>query len=450
MKAIWINLWGEIMKLTKQNKLKLFAALAVLSTYGFNFSSSGASDEQSRTPQFEKLGDFTVGSAPSKEKDVLLSDPAMKFKWGMNGSSIADIQTSKAWNISRGSKNIIVAVIDTGIDVNHPDIRNNLWKNPGETGLDANGKNKATNGIDDDKNGYVDDVHGWNFVHNDHNLEDNHGHGTHIAGIVGAEGGNGIGISGVAPKVSVMVLKYYDPKAKRNDNLGNTIKSIRYANKMGAQIINYSGGGLEFSRDEYNAVKESRDKGILFVAAAGNERSNSDIHRYYPADYNLDNIISVTAINQKAKVLASSNYGTESVHIAAPGEDIFSLLPGSRYGKMTGTSQATAFVSGVATLVFSNNEGYDYKQVRKQILATTDEIPGLREKTKTSGKLNSYAALAIQDSIAANGAIANETIEFRSPTAAQDPNAAPTSGNAIRSLSSIASAISESVNTDKN
>lgn len=433
-----------------KNTAKALALLSLVIGYGFNPTSADTKDEQARTPQFEKLGSYTLSAAPKKEKDVLLSDPAMKFKWGMNGSSIADIQTSKAWNISRGSKNIIVAVIDTGIDVNHPDIKNNLWKNPGETGLDAKGRNKATNGIDDDKNGHIDDVHGWNFVQGDHNLEDNHGHGTHIAGIVGAEGGNGVGISGVAPNVSIMVLKYYDPKAKHNDNLGNTIKSIRYANKMGAKIINYSGGGLEFSRPEYNAIKESREKGILFVAAAGNERSNSDIHRYYPADYNLDNIISVTAINQKAKVLASSNYGTESVHIAAPGEDIFSLLPGGRYGKMTGTSQATAFVSGVATLVFANNEGFEYTHVRKQILATTDEIPGLREKTKTSGKLNSYAALAIQDSIAANGALAQESIQFRSPTAAPtDPNNSQ-SGNAIRSLSSIVTAINESVNEKQN
>jgi subtilisin family serine protease len=435
----------------KSKSWKLLLAFCVLGTYALG-TNAPTNDDQSRTPQFKELGKFKLSKAPKTEKDVLLSDPAMKFKWGMNGSSVADIQTSKAWNISRGSKEIIVAVIDTGIDVNHPDIKNNLWKNPGETGKDANGKDKATNGIDDDGNGFVDDVHGWNFVKNDHNLEDNHGHGTHIAGIVGAEGGNGLGISGVAPKVSLMILKYYDPKSKFNDNLGNTIKSIRYANKMGAKIINYSGGGLEFSRAEFEAIQESREKGILFVAAAGNEKSNSDIHRYYPADYPLDNIISVTAINPSANVLDSSNYGTESVHIAAPGENIFSLLPGGKYGHMTGTSQATAFVSGVAALVFSNNENFEYTHVRKQILATTDEIPGLREKTKTSGKLNSYAALAIQDSIPASGVVVNDNISFKAPTApsaqlAADPN---DSTQAIRSLSSVMSAINESVKNNKN
>ena len=441
------------MKALNNKKFITLAAALSLMSFGAYHKQEAPTQEQTsaqRTPQMELLGKIIPGTAPKKEKDVLMTDPAMKFKWGMNGSTAADISTNLAWSISRGSKDIIVAVIDTGIDVNHPDIKNNLWKNPGETGLDKNGKDKATNGIDDDGNGFVDDVHGWNFVANNHNLEDNHGHGTHIAGIVGAEGDNGIGISGVAPKVSIMVLKYYDPKAKFNDNLGNTIKSIEYANKMGAKIINYSGGGLEFSRREYNAIKESREKGILFVAAAGNERSNSDIHNYFPADYNLDNIISVTAINQQAKVLKSSNYGKESVHIAAPGEDIFSLLPGGRYGQMTGTSQATAFVSGVAALVFANNNSFDYKQVRKQILITSDEIEGLRQKTKYSGKLNSYAALAIQDAIPANGLMAAENLDFKSP-ANEDPAAQSNTGSEnIRSLSSIVTAINESVKEVKN
>ena len=397
-----------------------------------------------RSPQMENLNDFVVGKAPKNEQDVLMSDPAMKYKWGMNGSSKADIQTNQAWSISRGSKDIVVAVIDTGIDVHHPDIKNNLWRNPGEIGVDALGRDKATNGIDDDGNGFVDDVHGWNFVENNHNLSDNHGHGTHIAGIVGAEGDNGIGISGVAPKVSIMVLKYYDPKVSFNDNLGNTIKSIRYANRMGAKIINYSGGGLEFSRDEFLAIQESREKGILFVAAAGNEKSNSDIHSYYPADYKLDNIISVTAINPEANVLSSSNYGKESVHIAAPGEDIFSLLPGGKYGLMTGTSQATAFVSGVAALVFANNNNFGYQQVRRQILVTSDEIDGLRQKTKTSGKLNSYAALAIQDSIPATGLVTSENLRFTTPTA-PSLAASDTTNSGLRGLSSLASAIQASV-----
>src|SRR5690606_16720385 len=209
-------------------------------------------------------------------------------------------------------------VIDTGIDVAHPDLKANLWVNPGESGLDKNGNDKATNGLDDDGNGFRDDVHGWNFVANDDDLADNHGHGTHIAGIIGAEGGNGVGISGISPKVSLMTLKYYDPKAPGLNNLMNTVKAIRYATKMGAHIINYSGGGLEPSEEERKAVAEANQKGILVVAAAGNEKSNSDIHAYFPADYPLPNIISITAIDKEKNVLPSSNYGQHSVDLAPP------------------------------------------------------------------------------------------------------------------------------------
>lgn len=388
------------------------------------------------------LGRVTNSQTTNRtEQSVIFSDPAIKKNWGLLSNIKATISAKSAWEITKGDREIIVAVIDTGIDIHHPDIKNNLWKNKGETGFDAKGNNKATNGIDDDNNGYIDDVHGWNFVHNDHELKDNHGHGTHIAGIVGAEGGNGIGISGVAPKVSLMILKYYDPKAKFNDNLRNTIKSIHYATKMKAHIINYSGGGLDYSREEYMAVKKAKDKGILFVAAAGNEKSNSDIKPYYPADYNLDNIISVTAINPKAQVLHSSNFGNNSVHIAAPGKDIFSTLPNGRYGHMTGTSQATAFVSGVASLILAKNKSMKYTEVRTQILKTADELPGLKGKTKTSGKLNSWAALAISSNDRApTGAKINHDLPFYNETV---------NDNNLASLSELANALRKPVQSKK-
>ncbi len=337
----------------------------------------------------------------SSEKSVLMNDPSMKLNWGFDDSLKATINASKAWEITRGSKEIIVAIIDTGIDINHPDIKNNLWTS--KTG-----------------------THGWNFVANNADLTDNHGHGTHIAGIVGAEGGNGIGISGVAPKVSLMILKYYDPKAAYNNNLANTIKAIRYATENGAHIINYSGGGLEFSKDEYNAINDARKKGILFIAAAGNEKSNSDKSRYYPANYDLDNIISVTAINTEAKVLDSSNYGAHTVHIAAPGKNIFSTIPGGKYAPMTGTSQATAFVSGVAALLLASNKSYDYLQVKKQILSTADYMDELKDKNQTSGKLNSWAALAMQDDVTISGLKTTSQQRFFAAATDAAPNAEAT------------------------
>jgi thermitase len=332
-------------------------------------------------------------SEVSNEPSALFNDPAIKQAWGLKKSDAA-----RAWSISRGSKKVIVAVIDTGIDVGHEDLKNNLWTNAGETGLDKNGKDKATNGIDDDGNGLIDDVHGWNYVSNNNNLTDNHGHGTHIAGIIGAEAGNKKGITGIAPDVSIMVLKYYDPKVPNTDNLKNTIAGIQYAVKMGANIINYSGGGTDFSQEEHDAVMSAEQNGILFVAAAGNERSNSDEHHYYPADYKLKNIISVTAIDPTTEVLSSSNYGTDTVDIAAPGQNILSCLPNSTYGLMTGTSQATAFVTGAAVLVMAHKELYgEPSEIKKYILATGDSSASLIAKTKTSRQLNLYKALTILD-----------------------------------------------------
>lgn len=340
------------------------------------------------------------------EPSALFNDPAIKQAWGLKKSDAA-----RAWKVTKGSKSKIVAVIDTGADVNHEDLSENIWVNPGETGLDAKGRNKATNGIDDDNNGYVDDVHGWNFVSNNNDLTDNHGHGTHIAGIIGAVAENKKGISGIAPEVSLMIIKYYDPKVPSTDNLKNTINSIKYAVKMGANIINYSGGGVDYSQDEFEAVKEAEKKGILFVAAAGNERSNSDQFHYYPADYKLSNIISVTALDPNRTILPSSNYGTETVDLAAPGQNIISTLPGNSYGFMTGTSQATAFVSGAAVLVMANKPEFKFDEVKKYVLSTGDPFESLAQKTRTSRALNLFKALTILDSgVAANGIIVRNPV----------------------------------------
>lgn len=355
---------------------------------------TGASLTSNRDLVLKKATDVDKG-AKSKEENVLLNDPFIKEKWGLLATN-----AHKAWEISQGSKDIIVAVIDTGVDIRHKDLTENLWVNKGETGLDKNGKDKATNGVDDDGNGFIDDVHGWNFVANNNDLTDNHGHGTHISGIVGAKGGNGFGISGVAPKVSLMTLKYYDPKSPGANNLKNTIQAIRYAIKMGAKIINYSGGGTEYSAEEFAAVKEAEKKGILFVAAAGNERSNTDEtgKHYYPADYELSNIISVTAVNEKeTKVLPSSNYGVRTVDIAAPGDQIYSALPGNTFGRMTGTSQATAFATGVAVLIMAHRTEFTAADVKKYLLRTGDEYPTLLSKTGNAKLLNAYKALTSLD-----------------------------------------------------
>jgi len=291
-----------------------------------------------------------------------------------------------AWPLSQGSNEILVAVIDTGADISHPALRENLWRNPGETGIDDQGRDKASNGVDDDGNGFVDDVHGWNFAGNNNNLADLHGHGTHVAGI----------IQSVAPKTRMMVLKYYDPDAAGEDNLSNTVRAIRYAIKMKAKIINYSGGGTTRYPDEERAIREAQQQGILFVAAAGNERSNSDIYGFYPADYGLSNIISVTAIDESRRVLSSSNYGAHSVDIAAPGKSILSSLPGGKFGTMTGTSQATAYVSGTAALLMATGSYKTPESLIQQITSTGNDNSFLVGKTKFETSLNAYRSLVMK------------------------------------------------------
>ncbi len=371
------------------------------------------------------LPDVKAAKHGEVKESVLNYDPAiLAANWG-----ILKTNSHKAWEVSQGNKEIIVAVIDTGADISHKGIRDNLWTNQGETGKDKLGLNKENNNIDDDGNGYIDDVHGFSFVQNNGtNLSDNHSHGTHIAGIIGARGTKAGESRGVCPNVSLMILKYYDPKVPNTNNLKNTVDSIKYAVKMKDQldkqakekgtpgismIINYSGGGTEFSQEEHDAVKLAGEHGILFVAAAGNEHSNSDEKgkHYYPADYGLTNIISVTAVNKsETTVLPSSNYGVRSVDLAAPGENIYSTVPGGGYNLMTGTSQATAFVTGVAALVWGHNRELNASDVKKYIIKTGDEYPTLLSKTGSAKLLNSFKALVkIDQGIAATGVIAANT-----------------------------------------
>jgi thermitase len=360
------------------------------------FQEEGVFEFASKRPRSNRKTE--LGEATNKtdkltdEPVVMMNDPAIAQNWG-----IQKVNAQKAWTLTKGSKHIVVAVIDTGCDIYHEDLKANIWTNPGETGKDSRGRDKANNGLDDDANGFVDDVHGWNFVSGNGDLTDNHGHGTHIAGIIGAEAGNGKGIAGISPDVSIMCLKYFDPKVPSTDNLKNTVNGIRYALLMKANIINYSGGGTEYSQDEHDAIEGARKAGVLFVAAAGNERSNSDVHKYYPADYGLNNIISVTAIDPTFQVLASSNYGTNTVDIAAPGQNILSLLPNGSYGYMTGTSQATAFVTGAAVLVMAKKTITDPEEVKKYILSSGDADSKLLSKTATYRKLNLYNALVSED-----------------------------------------------------
>lgn len=325
-------------------------------------------------------------------------DPMTSQDWALSNIGFFEVFTPLVQPIKPGfktcSKEVVVAVVDTGIDYTHPDLKDNIWTNKGETGpwkpvagvADNGCRDKSCNGIDDDNNGFVDDVAGWDFVNDIPLPFDTHGHGTHIAGIIAAAAANGVGISGVCPQVTIMPLKYYDASGAGFNNLSNTVKAFRYAARMGAQIINYSGGGAEPAIQERSAVEESRRKGILFIAAAGNDGHSNDASPYYPASYPLDNIVSVASITREDKLLPSSNFG-KVVQVAAPGLSILSTMPRGGYGTMSGTSQATAFVTGAEALLasqFPDKADFDYRLVKTWLQQGTRALPGDAGKSKVA------------------------------------------------------------------
>lgn len=352
------------------------------------------------------LGKSAPGSTP------LRADSSVSKHWGLTHIGFFDIFTPFGQpalaNLKACSKDIVVAVIDTGIDYTHPELKDNLWVNRAESGpwtppagMTTACRDKACNGIDDDNNGFVDDVAGWDFVHNIPVPYDTHGHGTHIAGIIAAVAGNGTGIVGVCPNVSIMPLKYYDNSVLGYNNLQNTVRAIQYAVMNGAHIINYSGGGADPAPLEAMAVKQAEEKGVLFVAAAGNDGHNNDWIPYYPASYNLDNIVSVASLNQSGQLLSSSNYGIKSVDVAAPGLGILSTLPAGRFGTMSGTSQATAFVSGTAALLASQlpdrGTRFDFKPLKSWLVRSTKPLVDKQKRPLVaSGKLSVPDALRLQ------------------------------------------------------
>lgn len=346
----------------------------------------------------------------SKEKVALNSqvDPLLNQDWGLSDIGFFDSFTPLvqpiASQVAPCSNQITVAVVDTGIDYTHPDLKESIWVNSGETGSWAPKdpsstacRDKSCNGIDDDGNGFVDDVAGWDFVNNQPLPYDTHGHGTHISGIIAAQSSNGLGATGVCPGVSIMPLKYYDSGSNGMNNLQNTVRAIQYAVRMGAHIINYSGGGAEPASAERAAVEEANRKGVLFVAAAGNDGHNNAISPYYPASYPVDNIIGVASLNQKNQLLSSSNFGT-TVHVAAPGLGILSTVPGGKFGTMSGTSQATAFVTGAAALLASQLKGksaFDIYQIKEWILNGAKPLPSNENKSLViSGLLSIPGSLA--------------------------------------------------------
>lgn len=324
------------------------------------------------------------------------NDPKLSELWGLKnvgqedssksvGVAGVDIGAEKAWDIETGSDRVVVAVIDTGVDYTHPDLKANIWKNQAE----LNGKA----GVDDDNNGYVDDIYGYSFVGKKGDPMDDHGHGSHVSGTIGASGNDGQGIVGVNWKVQIMGLKFLS--ADGSGSLADALEAIKYATTMGVNVMSNSWGGGGASEIMKKAIEEANHKNIVFVAAAGNHSGNNDEEPSYPASYDLPNVISVAAADNKGNLAYFSCFGRKTVHVAAPGVNIVSSTP-KGYENMSGTSMATPHVSGVVALLLAHEANLSPLEVRDRLIKTSQPLSGLNKKVAANGMVNAYYALMNQ------------------------------------------------------
>jgi len=327
--------------------------------------------------------------------DVIPNDTRFSELWGLNntgqtgGTADADIDAPEAWNLATGSSNVVVGVIDTGVDYNHTDLNDNIWANAGEIPGDN---------IDNDGNGYKDDVHGINSITGSGNPMDDNSpvyHGTHCAGTIGAEGNNSAGVAGVCWTVKIMALKFLGSNG--SGYTSDAVECIQYAVDMGADILSNSWGGGSYLQSLRDAIEAAKNAGILFVAAAGNDGTNNDITPHYPSNYDNENIIAVAATdhNDLRAIFTngSSNYGPTTVDVAAPGKSILSCMAGNGFQYLSGTSMATPHVAGLAALLKSYNPAWNWSDIKSRILAGVDPLSSLSGLILTGGRINAYNSL---------------------------------------------------------
>jgi thermitase len=297
------------------------------------------------------------------------------------GRQGADINALQAWRVTTGSKTVVVAIVDGGVDYKHPDLAQNMWVNPGEI---------PGNGVDDDGNGYVDDVHGWNARGNNGDPMDETGHGTHCAGTIGASHNDG-GVSGVMQTVSLMAVKFIG--ANGRGLTADAIKGIDYAVRMKADVINNSWGGGKYSRALQDILKKASDEGIVIVSAAGNSASDNDVNKYYPAGYNIAGIISVANHTHTDALSPRSNYGNKTVHIAAPGKNILSTSLNGSYAVLSGTSMAAPHVAGAVGLLLAREGRMPHSRLKERLMGTSVPAGIYRRHTISGGRLDAHNLL---------------------------------------------------------
>lgn len=315
--------------------------------------------------------------------------------WGLHntgqdgGLAGADLGAELAWDVVDGAPDVIVAVVDSGIRYTHEDLADNMWVNSGEI---------PRNRLDDDGNGVIDDVHGVNAYNDTGDPRDSVGHGTHVAGIIGAVGNNQKGTVGVAWKVKLMACRFMDRFGEGTTS--DAVRCIDYARRNGAHIINASWGGAGFSQALRNAIRRARDAGIIFVVAAGNEAIDLDSDPSYPASYAVENVVTVAATTRNDVLADYSNIGAETVLLAAPGSDIYSTWDSSdrSYSTESGTSMATPYVAGVFALVKAHFPNETYSQLIQRVADAVVPVPGLEGLCATGGRVNLRKALGVPDS----------------------------------------------------
>jgi subtilisin family serine protease len=327
------------------------------------------------------------------------NDPMVSSLWGLHntgqtgGTADADIDAPEAWDITTGSPDVVVAVIDSGIDYLHEDLVGGLWVNPGEDDGDGVPELADLDGVDNDANGFVDDLIGWDFANNDNNPFDDNEHGTHVSGTIAARTNNGVGIAGVSWQARIMALKFLDSNG--TGYTSDAVSAIEYYTEHGVRISNNSWGGGGYSQSLYDAIRASRS---LFVAAAGNFGWNTDISPHYPSSFDLDNILSVAATDHNDALASFSNFGSQSVDLAAPGVNILSTTPSDTYSALEGTSMASPHAAGVAALLLAQEPGATVNEMKWRILSGVDPA-GL--PVMTGGRLNANSSLALGQNAAA-------------------------------------------------
>jgi serine protease len=333
------------------------------------------------------------------------NDASFSQLWGLHntgqtgGTPDADVDAPEAWDLETGSASVVVAVTDTGVDFSHPDLAAQQWINTGEN-CDSTDPTiscaERTNGVDDDADGYVDDFRGWDFVSGDNNPADDHNHGTHVSGTIGAVGDNGLGIAGVNWNVRIMALKFLDSAGSGTS--ANGAAATIYAADHGAVVSNNSWGGGPPEQVLEDAIAYAESKGMLFAAAAGNDGTNNDSAAFYPASYPSDDLVAVAATDANDNLASFSNYGAKGVDLAAPGAGIVSTVRGGGYQSFSGTSMATPHVAGAAALLkahFPDATSYGMKAL---LMRSVDAKASLGGRVATGGRLNLFSAVSCANS----------------------------------------------------